>query len=92
MSLDLKFTQTGKYLIAAGGEQIEGRDSFRPILYIGIVGDKDWAVRYPVEGKFAKVDDAASAALHYAIQIITRQVKNIPRPGEPGNTSVSLSG
>lgn len=79
--MDLKFTQTGKYLIAAGSAQDGRPDVFNPVLYISVMGEKGWATRYPMDGKFAKDDDAAAAALHYGIQIITRQIKNISRPG-----------
>ncbi|HEY1773732.1 MAG TPA: hypothetical protein VGH91_11135 [Gammaproteobacteria bacterium] len=86
--IDLKFTQTGKYLIAAGSERQEGRESFTPVLYISLVGDKSWAIRYPVAGKFAKDEEAAAAALHYAIQIITRQIRDVARPGDPHLSAV----
>jgi hypothetical protein len=82
MNVDLKFTQTGKYLIAAGSERREGQEHFSPVLYISLVGDKGWATHYPLDGKFTKDDDAAAAALHYGIQIITRQVDAV-RPGDP---------
>lgn len=81
--MDLKFTQTGKYLIAAGSDRLDGQESFCPVLYISLVGEKGWATHYPLEGKFAKDEDAAAAALHYGIQIITRQVRNVLRPGDP---------
>ncbi|HEY3645967.1 MAG TPA: hypothetical protein VGM16_11570 [Gammaproteobacteria bacterium] len=81
--VDLKFTQTGRYLIAAGSNQREGQEHFNPVLYISVVGDKGWAMHYPLAGKFNKEDDAAAAALHYGIQIITRQVKDVPRPDDP---------
>jgi hypothetical protein len=78
--MDLKFTQTGKYLIAAGSDQ--GKPTvFNPVLYISIVGEKGWATRYPMAGNYAKDEEAAAAALHYGIQIITRQVKDVLRPG-----------
>ena len=83
LQLDLKFTQTGRYLIAAGSDREPGGEGFCPVLYIGLVGDKDWAMHYPLAGTFAKSDDAAAAALHYGIQIITRQVRNVPLPGGP---------
>lgn len=79
----LKFTQTGKYLIAAGSERQEGKESFSPVLYISVVGEKGWATHYPLRGKFARDEEAAAAALHYGIQIITRQVRDVPRPGDP---------
>jgi hypothetical protein len=81
--MDLKFTQTGKYLIAAGSERREGQGHFSPVLYISIVGEKGWATHYPLDGKFGREEDAAAAALHYGIQIITRQVRDVLRPGEP---------
>ena len=81
--VDLKFTQTGKYLIAAGSDRVLGQDSFCPVLYISVVGEKGWATHYPLDGKFAKDHEAAAAALHYGIQIITRQVRNVLRPGDP---------
>jgi hypothetical protein len=86
--VNLKFTQTGKYLIAAGSERQEGRESYTPVLYISVVGDKGWAIHYPVSGKFAKDEEAAAAALHYAIQIITRQVRDVARPGDPRLSAV----
>ena len=82
-AVDLKFTQTGKYLIAAGSEQHEGRESFSPVLYISLVGGKDWATQYPMPGSYKAEGEAAAAALHYGIQIITRQVRDVPMPGEP---------
>lgn len=81
--VDLKFTQTGKYLIAAGSARPLGQESFCPVLYISVVGDKVWATHYPLDGKFANDHEAAAAALHYGIQIITRQVRDVPRPGDP---------
>lgn len=81
--VDLKFTQTGKYLIAAGSDRPVGQESFCPVLYISVVGEKGWATHYPLDGKFAKDHEAAAAALHYGIQIITRQVRNVLRPGDP---------
>ena len=87
--VELKFTQTGKYFIASGSERLEGRESFIPVLYISVVGDnKSWATRYPVAGKFPKSEEAAAAALHYAIQIITRQVRDVARPGDPHLSAV----
>lgn len=82
-SVDLKFTQTGKYVIAAGSDRPAGQESFRPVLYMSLVGDRGWATHYPLEGKFAQSEEAAAAALHYGIQIITRQVRDVPRPGDP---------
>ena len=78
--MDLKFTHTGKYLIAAGSDREGASDRFSPVLYISVLEDKAWATRYPMEGRYAKEDEAAAAALHYAIQIITRQIKNIKQP------------
>jgi hypothetical protein len=82
MHMDIKFTQTGKYLIAAGCQNAGAAGAVSPLLFISVVGEKGWATHYPMEGSFAKADDAAAAALHYGIQIITRQLKNIARPGE----------
>lgn len=86
--MDFKFTQTGKYLIAAGSER-EGRlDIFNPVLYISVLEDKAWATRYPMQGRYPCEKDAAAAAFHYAIQIITRQRKDVKQPeyvGPPGN-------
>ena len=81
--MDFKFTQTGKYLIAAGCKPDGTSDKVSPLLFISIVGEKGWATHYPMQGSFAKADDAAAAALHYGIQIITRQAKHVARPGEP---------
>lgn len=81
--MDLMFTQTGKYLIAAGCQQDGASDAVSPLLFISVVGEKGWATRYPMQGSFAKAEDAAAAALHYGIQIITRQAKHVARPGEP---------
>lgn len=78
--MDLKFTQTGKYLIAAGSHRDTGSDSFNPVLYISVLSDKGWATHYPMEGRYPKDEEAAAAALHYAIQIITRQIKDIKQP------------
>jgi hypothetical protein len=83
LNMSLKFTQTGRYLIAAGSERRPGHDSFTPVLYISVVGDKGWAMNYPLAGKFAKDEEAAAAALHYGIQIITRQVRDVALPGGP---------
>lgn len=80
--MDLKFTQTGKYLIAAGCQQDGASDTLSPLLFIGVIGEKGWATCYPMQGNFAKAEDAAAAALHYGIQIITRQAKHVARPGE----------
>ncbi len=85
--MELKFTQTGKYLIAAGCRQHASSDAISPVLFISVVGEKGWATHYPMEGAFAKADDAAAAALHYGIQIITRQVKHVARPGERPGTA-----
>ena len=81
--MDLKFTQTGKYFVAAGSERPEGQGHHSPVLYISVVGAKGWATRYPMAGKFAKDDEAAAAALHYGIQIITRQVRDVLLPDDP---------
>lgn len=80
--MDMKFTQTGKYLIASGYQGDAESGPVSPLLFISIVGEKGWATQYPMEGSFAKADDAAAAALHYGIQIITRQLKHVARPGE----------
>jgi hypothetical protein len=81
--MDMKFTQSGKYLIAAGCQSDGKSETMSPLLFISVVGEKGWATHYPMQGRFAKPDDAAAAALHYAIQIITRQLKDVPRPGDP---------
>lgn len=78
--MDLKFTQTGKFLIAAGSQREGAQDIFSPVLYISIVGAKGWATQYPMVGDYAKQDEAAAAALHYGIQIITRQIKTVKQP------------
>ncbi|HEX2667747.1 MAG TPA: hypothetical protein VHP13_05190 [Gammaproteobacteria bacterium] len=83
LHVDLQFTQTGRYLIAAGSDRQPGHDAYSPVLYISLVGDKGWATPYPLEGRFAKSEDAAAAALHYGIQLITRKVRNVPLPGDP---------
>ena len=88
ISVDLKFTQTGKYLIAAGSDRPEGQDYFSPVLYISVVGEKGWATHYPLEGKFAKDEEAAAAAMHYGIQIITRQIRDVLRPDDPPRLAV----
>lgn len=85
--MELKFTQTGKYLIAAGCRQDDSSDAISPVLFISIVGEKGWATHYPMQGSFARADEAAAAALHYGIQIITRQVKHVARPGEQLGTA-----
>ena len=79
--MDLKFTQTGKYLIAAGSQRQSASDAFSPVLYISVMGEKGWATRYAVDGSYKKDDEAAAAALHYGIQIITRQIKTVKQPG-----------
>ena len=81
--MDIKFTQSGKYLIAAGSKQQEGEEIFSPVLYISAIGEKGWATHYPLDGKFAKDADASAAALHYGIQIVTHQVAGVSRPGDP---------
>ncbi|HEV7165762.1 MAG: hypothetical protein ACHQAZ_02435 [Gammaproteobacteria bacterium] len=78
--MDLKFTHTGKYLIAAGSNRDTLSETFNPVLYISVLTDKGWATQYPMEGRYPKEDEAAAAALHYAIQIITRQIKDIKQP------------
>ena len=85
--MELKFTQTGKYLIAAGCRHDGASDAMSPVLFISIVGEKEWATHYPMQGSFSKADEAAAAALHYGIQIITRQVKDVARPGERPGTA-----
>jgi len=79
--MDLKITQTGKYLIAAGSQPGTVSAIFNPVLYISIVGDKGWATQYSMDGNYPKEDEAAAAALHYGIQIITRQIKTVKQPG-----------
>lgn len=78
--MDFKFTHTGKYLIAAGSVRDGTSEKFNPVLYISVLEDKAWATRYPMEGRYPKEDDAVAAALHYAIQIITRQRKDVKQP------------
>ena len=78
--MEFKFTQTGKYVIAAGSEQ-DTPEKFNPVLYISVVVEKGWATRYPMAGNYKKDEEAAAAALHYGIQIITRQIKDVARPG-----------
>jgi hypothetical protein len=79
--MDFKFTQTGKYLIAAGSDREHEAAPFNPVLYISVVGEKGWATRYPMDGSFKGENEAAAAALHYGIQIITRQIKTVKQPG-----------
>jgi hypothetical protein len=81
--MDIKFTQAGEYLIAAGSKQQEGGELFSPVLYISVIGEKGWATRYPVDGKFAKDEDASAAALRHGIQITARQVRGVPLSNEP---------
>lgn len=78
--MEFKFTHTGKYLIAAGSRCDGGSKPFSPLLYISVLEDPDWATPYPMEGRYAREDEAAAAALHYAIQIITRQRKDVKQP------------
>ena len=78
--MELKFTQTGKYLIAAGGRRDGGAEAFNPVLYISVMGEKGWATCYPVAGRFPGCEEAAAAALHYGIQIITKQIKDVRQP------------
>lgn len=85
--MNLKFTQTGKYLIAAGWQHSGTSDRISPLLFISVVGEKGWATPYPMEGSFAKDEEATAAALHYAIQIITRQCRDVARPGELTGTT-----
>lgn len=80
--MNLKYTYTGKYLIAAGCQRNGASDKISPLLFISLVGEKGWATAYPMEGSFAKDEDAAAAALHYGIELITRHFKDLPRPGE----------
>ena len=80
--MDMKFTQTGKFLIAAGSQQEGASDVNTPLLFISIVGEQGWATRYPMLGSYAKAEEAAAAALHYGIQIITRQAKHVACPVE----------
>ena len=79
--MDHKFTQTGKYLIAAGSHRDTASEVFNPVLYISVLGEKGWATRYPMDGRYPKDEEAAAAALHYGIQIITRQIKTVKQPG-----------
>ncbi|MGE5625386.1 MAG: hypothetical protein ACM3ZT_07550 [Bacillota bacterium] len=79
--MDLKFTHTGKFLIAAGSQREGNSDRFNPVLYISVLEEKTWATRYPMDGRYPKEDEAAAAALHYGIQIITRQIKTVKQPG-----------
>ena len=79
--MDLKFTQTGKFLIAAGSDRESDAPTFNPVLFISVVGDKGWATRYPMQGAYPGENEAAAAALHYGIQIITRQIKTVRQPG-----------
>lgn len=81
--VDLKFTQTGRYLIAAGSDRPDGQAHYCPVLYISVIGDKGWARHYPLDGKFKDADEAAAAALHYGIQLVTRQVRHVPLPDDP---------
>ena len=83
--MDLKFTQTGKYMIAAGCERIGSSEAHSPVLFISVLEDKDWAVHYPVEGSFSKPEEAAAAALHYAIRLITHQIRL--NPNKPSGLS-----
>lgn len=78
--MDFKFTHTGKFLIAAGSQREGASDIFNPVLYISVLEDKVWATHYPMEGRYPRGEDAAAAALHYAIQIITRQKKDVKQP------------
>jgi len=78
--MEFKFTHTGKYLIAAGSRCEGGLNQFCPVLYISVLEDTDWATPYPMQGSYAREEDAAAAALHYAIQIITRQRKDVKQP------------
>ena len=89
IQVDLKFTQTGKYLIAAGSDRPAGPGLFCPVLYISVAGEKSWAVHYPLEGAFPSGEDAAAAALHYGIQIITRQLRDVPPPDAPRPLSIA---
>jgi len=91
-NMGLKFTQMGKYLIAAGSERQEGEASFCPLLYIGIAGGKAWATRYPLDGKFAKDHDAVAAALHHGIQVINLEVKDVLPPADPVRLAIVAEG
>lgn len=88
-AVDLKFTQTGKYLIAAGSERQEKKESFSPVLYLSLIDGKDWATQYPMRGSYKTQGEAAAAALHYGIQIITRQARVVTLPGMPGRGQIS---
>lgn len=81
--MGLKFAQRGKYLIAAGSECRKGEDSFSPLLYISVAGGKGWATRYQLDGKHKQDQDAAAAALHYGMQIINLEVKDVLPPSDP---------
>lgn len=83
LHVDLKFTQTGRYLIAAGSDRPEGSGHYCPVLYISVIADKGWARHYPLDGKFKSADEAAAAAFHYGIRLVTRQVRHVPLPDEP---------
>ena len=78
--MDFKFTHTGKYLIAAGSEREGSSQHFNPVLYISVLEDTSWATHYPMQGRYPRDEDAVAAALHYAIQIITRQKKDVKQP------------
>ena len=88
LPVQFKFTQTGKYFVAAGSEWHEAREAYSPVLYISVVGESGWATQYPMRGSFKGEDEAAAAALHYAIQIITRQAKNVLRPDDPPRSGI----
>lgn len=84
--MNLKFTQTGKYLIAAGCQQNGVSDAVSPLLFISVIGAKGWATHYPMQGSYRNGEEASAAALHYGIRIITRQCKEVARPGAPADT------
>lgn len=86
--MGLKFTQMGKYLIAAGSECRKGEAAFSPLLYISVAGGKGWATRYVLDGKHKRDQDAAAAALHYGTQVINLEVKDVFPPQDPVQLTV----
>jgi hypothetical protein len=90
--MGLKFSQMGRYLIAAGSECLKGETSFSPLLYISVAGGKGWATRYRLDGKHKKDQDAAAAALHYGAQVINLEVKDVFPPSDPVQLIVVAEG